>query len=180
MARCVKRFERAPGAEIYPPDVTEGNNAFGGSGQQITEQPVHRWSEDSASALYKFGWVSQVPRAPLVYDHLTIGVHRRDIARATRMIKVNVRHDNRRKICCLNTEVAQTLLNSRSRLGGACFDQTGPVTADEISRCDAGVATHAGIDGKDVLTKVDNSIHRQSFLGSLSTGSLLGVFLSRI
>jgi hypothetical protein len=33
MARCVKRFERAPGAEIYPPDVTKGNNAFGRSGQ---------------------------------------------------------------------------------------------------------------------------------------------------
>jgi hypothetical protein len=101
--------------------------------------------------------------AALMNDDLGRGVHGGDVARAARVVEMDMRHDHGRQVTGADPEPGQRVPDHRRRGRGPGFHQARPVAPDQVPRRDPLVPGHAGVDLEHLVTQrgdVRRFVHR--------------------
>jgi hypothetical protein len=100
-------------AEIDGPGVLQGHDAVGRDGRQYAEETVERIAVDLPGAGHEPARVGQVPCAALVDHDLGPRVQGRDVAGATRVVEVDVRHHHGGEIPGTDPQLGQGVADHR-------------------------------------------------------------------
>ncbi len=138
--------QRPAAAEIDRSGVLEGHDAIGGDGRKHAEEPVERIAVDQPGAGHQPARIGEVPRAPVVHNYLSRRIHGGDVARAARMVEVNMRDHDGREVGGADPESGQGIANHRRGRRGPRFHQARPLAPDQVAGRDPVIARHPCID----------------------------------
>ena len=156
MSRGVECRELSATSQIHLAFVGNNLQSFRLRGKKFAEKGVHVVAKDPSRRRHQARGIGEVARSAFVHDNCCLRVGPGDISDPTRVIEVDMGNHHRGEIMGTDTESRQGGHHGGGAEGSSRFNESGPVSPNEVASGDARVPAHLRVYLEDVITEVND------------------------